>query len=460
MALEWPAMGAILIIEDEALLGRRVAQALRNDGHDVRLAETGERGLQEFREGSLDLVLVDLRLPDISGLDILREIREDDVVLPVVLMTAFGTIEDAVSAMQIGASDYVQKPLDLAELRLLVDRLLDRQRLDRELAYHRQREQTPISGIVGSDPRLVAAFSQIENLRGAGLEPGRRPAILLTGETGTGKGVVARRFHEILGGDPFIEINCTAMPGELVEGELFGHERGSFTDAKSAKPGLFEAASGGSLFLDEIGHATPALQAKLLKVIEDKRVRRIGSSHDREVNVHVIAATNRELSAAVEAGEFRADLLHRLSVLTFELPPLRGRGDDLRRLAEHFCETIGKTYGRDVSLSENAHAELARYSWPGNVRELRNVIERALLVHTDAEVGAGVFASLLSDSDMASVLDFTLPEAGLDLAELERELIRQALERTHGNRSQAASLLGLTRDTLRYRLEKHGLDSQ
>jgi len=452
-------MGSILVIEDETLLGRGIAQALRADGHEVRLEETGARGLEEFNSGSADLVLVDLRLPDISGLDILREIRREDASLPVVLMTAYGTIEDAVAAMRIGASDYVQKPLDLDELRLLIDRLMDRQRLDRELVYHREREQTPVSGIVGNDPRLGAAFSQIENLREARLEPGRRPAILLTGETGTGKGVVARGFHEILGGDPFIEINCTAMPAELVEGELFGHERGSFTDAKAAKPGLFEAASGGSLFLDEIGHATPALQAKLLKVIEDKRIRRIGSSHDREVNVHVMAATNRELSAAVEAGEFRSDLLHRLSVLSFELPPLRARGDDLRVLAEHFCATIGKTYGRDVSISEAAQSELARYSWPGNVRELRNVIERALLVHTSAEIGEGVFASLLSASDHAEAGDFKLPEGGLDLAGLERDLIRQALERTGGNRSQAASLLGLSRDTLRYRLGKYGIGS-
>lgn len=452
-------MGSILVIEDEALLGRRIAQALQTDGHEVRLAETGENGLAEFSEGSLDLVLVDLRLPDISGIEILREIRRDDVALPVVLMTAYGTIEDAVSAMRIGASDYVQKPLDLDELRLLVDRLMDRQRLDRELAYHRQREQAPTSGIVGSDMRLAAVFSQIENLRDAGLTPGQRPAILLTGETGTGKGLVARGFHEILGGDPFIEINCTAMPAELVEAELFGHERGSFTDAKSAKPGLFETASGGSIFLDEIGHAALALQAKLLKVIEDKRVRRIGSSHDREVDVHVIAATNRELSTAVQAGEFRADLLHRLSVLSFELPPLRTRGDDLRQLAEHFCQKIGKTYGRDVSISAAAQAELAAYSWPGNVRELRNVIERALLVHAATEIGEGVFAALLSASDHGEAGNFQLPEAGLDLAELERDLIRQALERTGGNRSQAATLLGLSRDTLRYRLEKYGLDA-
>jgi len=343
-------------------------------------------------------------------------------------------------------------------LRLLVERLMDRLRLDQELAYHRQREQAGPSGIVGNAPRLLSMFNQIENLRDAGLHPGQRPAILLTGETGTGKGLVARGFHEILGGGPYIEINCTAMPAELVEGELFGHERGSFTDAKSSKPGLFETASGGSIFLDEIGHATPALQAKLLKVIEDKRVRRIGSSHDREVDVHVMAATNRELTAAVSTGEFRADLLHRLSVLSFELPPLRSRGNDLKNLAEHFCEKIGKTYARDVAISDAAHVELASYSWPGNVRELRNVIERALLVHARAEIGGGVFMALLANAEIPETGDFKLPEAGLDLSEVERDLIRQALERTGGNRSRAATLLGLSRDTLRYRMEKHGLD--
>jgi len=285
--------------------------------------------------------------------------------------------------------------------------------------------------------------------------------VLLTGETGTGKGVIARALHELLGGGPFIEINCTAMPSELVEAELFGHERGTFTDAKTSRAGLFEAAAGGAIFLDEIGHASQELQAKLLKVIEDKRVRRLGSTRDREVDVHVIAATNRDLQSAVETGEFRSDLLHRLGVLSFEVPPLRARIDDIAALAEHFCGSIGQTYGRAVTLSADALGELFRYPWPGNVRELRNVIERALLVNPGLEIGAGVFAALLGGSreePPPQTDSFALPEAGIDLAQLERDLIRQALERTEGNRTQAAKLLGLSRDTLRYRLEKFQLD--
>jgi transcriptional regulator with GAF, ATPase, and Fis domain len=282
----------------------------------------------------------------------------------------------------------------------------------------------------------------------------------LTGETGTGKGVIARALHELLGGGPFIEINCTAMPSELVEAELFGHERGTFTDAKTARAGLFEAAGGGAIFLDEIGHASQELQSKLLKVIEDKRVRRLGSTRDREVDVHVIAATNRDLQAAVESGEFRSDLLHRMGVLTFEVPPLRSRAGDIGGLAEHFCRSIGKTYGRDVSISADAIDELSRYPWPGNVRELRNVIERALLVNPGPEIGAGVFSTLMLGvpDEAPQSGSFGLPEDGIDLAEIERDLIRQALERTKGNRTQAAKLLGLSRDTLRYRLEKFQLD--
>jgi len=446
-------MPSVLVVEDEPVLRTQIARALEGAGCEVHLAELAEQALALARSAPPDLVLLDLRLPDRSGLDLLSDLRELDADVPVVLMTAHGSLGDAVEAMRRGAVDYLQKPLDLDELRLLVDRVAAQQRRDRELAYHRDRV---LVGIVGNDPAVLRFFAQVERLRAAALPPGRRPAILLSGETGTGKGIMARAIHELLGGGPFIEVNCTALPGSLVEAELFGHERGTFTDAKAARTGLFEAAEGGTLFLDEIGHAPLELQSKLLKAIEEKRVRRLGSSLERAVNVHVIAATNRDLDAAVAEREFREDLLHRLRVLGFEIPPLRARPGEIPPLARHFCEEIGRLYGRRVLLDPECEPKLVRYPWPGNVRELRNVIERAILLEPGDRLGPKVLADLLRPPSR-SADPFALPEGGVNLAELERELIREALERAGGNRTRAAELLGLTRDTLRYRLEKFDL---
>ena len=451
-------MPTIVVVEDEALLGRQIARALAAAGHDVRTASTGAEGLAAVEEVEPDLVLLDLRLPDKSGLDVLEQLRAFDAELPVVLMTAYGSVADAVEAMRRGAADYLQKPLDLDELRLLVDRVVARARRDRELAYLRRRDRALPEGLVGQDPALLAAFDQVRRIRDAGLPPGKRPAILIGGETGTGKGMIARALHEVLGGGPFIEVNCTAMPESLVEAELFGHERGSFTDARAERVGLFEAAAGGTLFLDEVGHASLSTQAKLLKAIEEKRVRRLGSSRDRSVDVHVIAATNRDLDAAVAAREFREDLLHRLRVLAVDVPPLRARPDDLALLARHFAAELAQLYGRRLSLPDEALAELGRYPWPGNVRELRNVMERAVLLAPGDALDAALFARLLRPRAAEPEADpFRLPEGGVSLESLERDLIRQALERAGGNRTRAAALLGLTRDTLRYRLEKHGI---
>jgi DNA-binding NtrC family response regulator len=463
--LESPAVASILVVEDEILLARQLARSLEAGGHEVRTAPTGTGGLEALRADLPDLVLLDLRLPDRSGLDVLTDIQAESPGLPVVLMTAHGSVRDAVDAMRRGAADYLQKPLDLDELSLLVERVLSRQRERRELTYLRERERGAPDGVVGRDPRIAALFEQIDRLREAGLPPGRRPAILLTGETGTGKGILARAIHARLGDGPFLEVNCSAMPASLIEAELFGHERGTFTDAKASRTGLFEAANGGTLFLDEIGELEPGLQAKFLTAIEDKRIRRLGSTRDRAVDVQVIAATNRDLDAAVASGAFRADLLHRLRVLAFEVPPLRERGDDLLRLARHFAAELGQLYGgAPRSLAPDAEAALRGYAWPGNVRELRNVLERAVLLHREPEIRAAALgplgrgAAAAAPEVAAPAGSFALPERGIDLQEVERDLIRQALERTDGNRTRAATLLGLTRDTLRYRLEKHGIE--
>jgi len=429
-------------------------------GHDTLVAEAAATGLRLLDEATPDMVLLDMRLPDASGLDVLPKIIAHDPSMPVVLMTAYGTVGDAVEAMRRGARDYLQKPLDLDELRLLVDRILSQQRRDRELAYRREREHAQPASVIGHDKKLRTIFEQVQRLAAVGLSPGDRPTILLTGETGTGKGLVARAIHEVLGGGPFLEINCTAVPSSLVEAELFGHERGTFTDARTARTGLFEAAEEGAIFLDEIGFLELDVQAKFLKVIEEKRIRRLGSTRDRRVDVHVIAATNRDLTEAAREGAFREDLLHRLRVLCFEIPPLRERLEDLTDLANHFTRDLGQRYGgRDRTLSPEALALMARYDWPGNVRELRNVIERAVLVEPADELGPDAFASLAEPGGgfAPSSGRIVLPPDGLELVEVERELIRQALERADGNRTRAAELLGLTRDTLRYRAEKFGL---
>ncbi len=452
-------LASILVVEDEPLIARQVARSLEAQGHRVQVAATAAQGLAAARHEAPDLVLLDLRLPDRSGLEVLDELRELSPEIAVVIMTAHATVKTAVDAVRRGARDYLPKPLDLEEVSLLVQRLIAQQRRDRELSYLRDRDRTLPRGLLGEDPRLLALFDHARRLAEANLPPRERPAILLTGETGTGKGVVARAIHEIIGGGPYLELNCAAMPATLVEAELFGHERGSFTDAKTSRVGLFEAADGGTLFLDEVGDLELGLQSRFLKVIEDKRVRRIGSTQDREVNVHVIAATHRSLPDAVRENRFRADLLHRLQVLSFEIPPLRDRPRDLRLLARHFAEELGSKYhGRPAVLAPDAEKLLSEYGWPGNVRELRNVMERAMLLHGESLLEAGVFRALLGSSGEREGSLVRLPEQGISLASVERDLITQALERTGGNRTRAAALLGLSRDTLRYRLEKWEID--
>ena len=469
-----PIMAGILIIEDEAILAIELRRYLEAAGHEVRVAGRGDEALEAARNDSPDLVLLDLRLPDASGLAVLEQLRAQDSELPVILMTAYGSVRDAVEAMRRGAYDYMQKPLDLDEVSLLIDRVLSRQRRDWELQYLRDRSRVLPTGIIGDDARLLEIFAQVGRLADANLTPGERPAILLTGETGTGKGMVAHAIHELLGGGPFVEVNCSAMPAALVEAELFGHERGTFTDAKTSRPGLFEAAGGGAVFLDEIGELEPSIQAKFLKVIEEKRARRLGAVRDRALDVQVIAATNRDLQADVETGRFRADLLHRLRVLTFEIPPLRERPGDILLLARHFCEQLGSRYRRGCCrLAPDAEAALRAYPWPGNVRELHNVLERAVLLGagdllTASDLpGLGVSAAPFGarpdpvaaptdDRDPATPI--RLPDGGIELETVERELLRQALERAEGNRTRAAALLGLSRHTLRYRMEKFGFE--
>ena len=459
-------MPTLLIVEDEAVLARNLAKLFTRRGFEVHHA-SGTVDAQRIAAATpADVVLLDLRLPDGSGLDLLDALLAADPDLPVIIMTAFGTVSDAVQAMQRGARDYVQKPFELDEIQLKVEHALRSTRQRREISYYRQRGAAA-STIIGESPAAERRRARVTRIGQMTAGPGApTPPVLLLGETGSGKGHVARALHAGGGrsNGPFIEVNCTALPENLVEAELFGYEKGAFTDAKTAHAGLFETAEGGALFLDEIGHISAALQSKFLKVIEEKMIRRIGASAARRVDVQVITATNRDLEAAVRLGEFREDLYQRLSVAVIRIPPLRERAGDAVRLARVLLADACRRYGVAArTLSPEAETAVAHYAWPGNVRELANMMERVVLF-SDADPvpvddlglapGAPAAGRLAVAPSGEVQIDF--PEGGLSLDAVERTLILTALEKTSNNVSAAARLLGITRDTLRYRMEKFG----
>ncbi len=465
-------MATLLIVEDEPVLARNLVQAFANRGYDVRAAAGCAEALQVATDAPPDVVLLDYRLPDGSGLDVLQTLIAGDPDRQVIMMTAYGSVADAVQAMQRGACDYVQKPLDLSEIRIKVERALGGARQRREVAYYRERAAGTAT-ILGESAAVVRLRTMVERVAGATGGPGgAAPTVLLLGETGSGKGHIARALHAAGGrrGGPFIEVNCTALPENLVEAELFGHEKGAFTDARSARAGLFETADGGTIFLDEIGHISPALQSKFLKVIEEKTVRRVGASAQRRVDVQVIAATSRDLEAAIGTGEFREDLYQRLSVAVIRIPPLRVRERDAVLLAHTFLDAAQRRYGAGRrTLSAAAETAIAGYAWPGNVRELANVVERIMLFSDSnpvavEDLGLATNSTPTGPAPTGTVavapggqIRIELAEGGVSLEAIERALLVAALAKTGGNQSAAARLLGVSRDTLRYRVEKYGL---
>ena len=462
-------MADILLVEDEEVLRRSLGKTLERLGHTVRTAPSAEDAQNMLGEGAPDLIVTDHRLPGMSGHELLLAVKKATPRVAVVMITAHGTIDDAVAAMRDGAADYLRKPIDLKELGLVVDRCLARQSLQREVDYYRTRElsASATSGIVGSSPAVIELRALINRLAGLQKRDGTGPTVLLTGETGTGKGLAARALHSASSQReaPFIEVNCTAIPENLLEAEIMGYEKGAFTDAANAKPGLFEAAEGGTIFFDEIGHMPAPLQAKLLKVIDEKRVRRLGSTRDRTVRASIITATHMDLTARVADGKFREDLYHRIHVVQIQLPPLRDRGDDILDLADHFITAHSNEYGvPKPRLGESARALLLSYGWPGNIRELAHSLERAIVLLSGDEIDASDLglptetpqrARVNTEGDDAIEVDFA--RGGVELEAIEAELIRKAMKFTDGNQVRAAKLLGLSRDALRYRLEKFGL---
>jgi len=462
---------AILIIEDETTLARNLAVYLERQGCEARITASAEEGLEAMASWRPELVLCDHNLPGISGLEALRRIRAEDPDIRVVMMTGYGSTALAVEAMKAGAVDFVTKPLVLGEIKLLIERLQDQGRLAHAVDYYTQRDAqgSGLDKIVGESPpmrELKAMIAQVLDAE-ARLSDAAPPAVLIVGETGTGKELVARALH--FGGPrrarPFIELNCGALPSQLVEAELFGYERGAFTDARQRKDGLLATAEGGSVFLDEIGETELATQVKLLKFLEEKLVRRLGGLHATPVDVRVLSATNQPLQHLVRQGRFRADLYYRLRIVELQVPPLRERGDDIVLLARHFLSLHAGRYRKPgLRFSGEVERQMRAYPWPGNVRELRNAVEQAVLMAVDATVGwkemrflaAPVSSEAAAASTPAAPAAAVPPEEDLNLERMERHLVRQAMARTGQNVSAAARLLGVSRDTLRYRLERLG----
>jgi DNA-binding NtrC family response regulator len=446
-------MALVLVCDDDELAAEAIADQLTGDGHDLLTATNGEDALLVIANEAPDVVVTDVRMPRLDGLGVLRVLATHGSRVPVIVMTAHGAADTAIEATKLGAFAYLAKPVDLGEISLQVARALAPQSdvgLDR------------YGALLGRSEGMRRVFDVL-----ARLEDVASPTVLITGETGTGKDVVARAIHGRgrRKEKPFLAIDCAAMPDTLIESELFGHERGSFTDARQQKRGLFELAKGGVILLDEIGEMPLQTQAKLLRAIETRSFRRVGGTSELQLDAAIMAATNRDLRAEVKAGHFREDLFFRLNVIPIPIPPLRERGADVDMLARHLVDKVAAELERDVrGIDTRAIAVLLEYSWPGNVRELRNVVERAIIMKKDA--GPLTAADLPPEirrhgstlSAPAPRARFELPEGGIDLAEVEHQFILQALARAHGNQTKAASLLGISRFALRYRLEKRGGD--
>ena len=445
----------VMIVDDEDLVRWSLRERLARDGYTITEAGTAAAALEHIAE-DIDLVLLDFRLPDGDGLTVLRKIKEVSPDTLVVLMTAYSTVQNAVEAMQLGAYHYVNKPFNVDEVALIVEKALETSRLRREVRSLRssQGREYGFDAIIGGSPAMVEAKALMARIASS-------PAstVLLTGETGTGKDLVAKVIHynSERSARPFVNITASALPEQLLETELFGHERGAFTDARQQKRGLVEIADGGTVFLDEIGEMTPGLQAKLLRFLEEKTFKRVGGLADIRVDVRVIAATNRNLDTEVQAGKFREDLFYRLQVMPIVLPPLRDRGGDIPLLVHYYIDRYNREFRKRVrGVAPDAMALLERYRWPGNIRELRNAIERAMLLMDREWLDLPDFSTLTRTAGGA--LQFQLPPNGLVLEEVERSLLVQALERARGNQTHAGHLLGIQRDQVRYRIEKFGLE--
>ena len=449
--------GQILVVEDEEKLRRVIELQLRGSGFEVHAVGSAEDALKAA--DTADLILTDLRLPGIDGLELLSRLRAQNSAVPVVVMTAFSSIETAVEAMKAGAVDFLPKPFSLDHLMAVVTRsmevrqLRDENRQLREELDHRYQ----FDNIVGRSPAMREIFATIERVAPT------RATVLLAGESGVGKDLIARAIHHHSPrrGRPFVKINCTALPENLMESELFGYEKGAFTGANTMKPGKFEQADTGTVFLDEIGDVPLSVQVKLLRILQEREFERLGSNKTRHIDVRVLAATNVDLRVALEQGTFREDLFYRLNVMPLNIPPLRERREDIPFIAEYLVDKLSKDLGSQVkAIAEDAIARLMEYHWPGNVREMENVLERSMVLTSGpvlhaADIHLDTAPKRAREQPAGS---FGIPE-GMTLDEYEQAIIKDALSKANGNKSQAARLLGLTRNALRYRLTQMGIEA-
>jgi len=457
------AKDRILVVDDDPLQRWAMRKHLTGWNYEVIEAVDGHSGIEAFSTDMPDLVLLDLQLPDQTGVDVLRQIRAIDPHAVVIMVTAHGGVQDAVAAFKLGIFDYLSKPLDFEALGVTLRFGLEARHLRVEVERLRAAEREPAdTTIVGDSPAIADCVKMLHKLAVSGAS-----TVLLTGESGTGKDLVAKALHHQSprAGAPFFAINCAAIPDTLMESELFGHEKGAFTDARFLKKGVFELADGGTLYLDEIGELKMSLQPKILRVLETLTFRRVGGSRDITVDVRVVAATNRDLDAAIVQGEFRRDLLYRLRVIEMTLPPLRERREDIPALVHHFLrQFVMKFHKPAMHVSHAAMDVMTRYDWPGNVRELKNAIERAVILEDGDELRATYLPSQLTNTPAAAPSapapgEFTLPKGGVSLERVEESLVRQAMDQAAGNQTRAAQLLDITRDTLRYKLKKFNVES-
>ena len=483
-------VATILIIEDEENLRFSIKRALEKAGHDAHEADSIPDATALIQRHLFDVILTDINLGGETGIDLIRRLHDDGFDGAIIVVTAFGTVESAVEAMKLGADEYLQKPLRLDELVLIVDRLLsNRMQLRRLKLYDRLAGVAqPDNAIIGTSPAWLQAISLAERLAQLPLPPKTRPkgsttagtipSVLLLGPTGSGKGLLARRIHdaspETTDTSPFVHVNCALLPPTLVESELFGHEKGAFTDAHTTREGFFEMADGGTIFLDEIGDMPLALQAKILTVVEEGSFRRVGGGKDRFVRARLIAATNQNLAEEVKAGRFRQDLFYRLNPFTIELPPLCERGDDAILIAEEMLQQFAVQFRRhDLALASDARDAISRHSWPGNVRELINAVQRAAMLSESQAISATDLGLEADQSHTPSLTEQRLPDPTRNGAapllfdfhnraytaeNVEKELMVQALEHARGNVSRAARLIGMQRSSFRYRIERFGLE--
>jgi two-component system, NtrC family, response regulator PilR len=453
-------MSNLLIVDDEQSYRQLLSLVFEGDGHTIRTAMNGRQALELLQIEPADIIISDVRMPDMNGIELLRNARELYPDIGMVLMTAFASVEDAREAFKLGADDFIQKPFDVEELKVIVKKTLEKQELiiENKAFKKAQRQRGNLSNIIGRSDKMQAVFQMIETVAEV------QSTVLVNGESGTGKELVARAIHDLSprAEKPFVSINCGAFTETLLESELFGYVKGSFTGANTNRKGLFEAAHKGTIFLDEIGEMSPAMQVKLLRVLQERKVRPVGGHEELLIDARVIAATNRNLKAMTADGTFREDLFYRISVIPLELPPLRERKEDIPDLVAHFIKKFCDQTGREVGISEKAAQILENYSWQGNVRELEHTIERAVALERTEEIQPERLPDHITNYSLTRInSEFDFPDNGIDLVkhleQLERVYVLEALKRSGGSQTKASELLKIPVRSIRHLLDKHGI---